>query len=228
MASGRYVSYLRVSTGRQAASGLGLEAQRHSVERFLNGGSWRLVAEFVEVESGRNRSRPQLEEAIRACKTYRATLVVAKLDRLARDVGFLSKLRDESVEFTAVDMPAANSFCITVMVALAEQEAEMISERTRAALASAKRRGVKLGTPSNLSRGDRRKGAVEAARMRQERARARAEELRPAVRDIRAEGATSLRAIAARLNARGVPTPTERGTWTATQVSRVLGYLTDL
>lgn len=228
MATGRYVSYLRVSTNKQERSGAGLDAQRQAVTDYLNGGRWKLIAEYVETDSGRKRTRPQLAEAIRACRTYRATLVVAKLDRLARDVGFLSKLRDEQVDFVAADMPGANKFCLTVMMALAEQEAEMTADRTQKALATKRARGIKLGRPENLKPEHRAKAAGAAGAAHRERARERAEQLRPAIRAVKAEGAESLRQIAAALNARGVPTRREEGEWTATQVSRVLSYLREV
>src|SRR5271154_4183939 len=145
MANGKFVSYLRVSTARQGISGLGLEAQRASVAAFLNGGDWTLVQEVVEVESGKRSDRPALAEALRLCRKHRATLIIAKLDRLARNVHFISGLMESGVEFVAVDMPQANRFVVHILAAVAEQEADAISRRTKAALEAAKARGQKLG-----------------------------------------------------------------------------------
>src|SRR5262249_11444060 len=142
---GKCIAYYRVSTKRQGRSGLGLEAQEAAVRDFLNGGNWRLVKEFTEIESGKRTDRPQLEKAFQACRVYGAKLIIAKLDRLARNVAFISNLMESGVEFEAVDFPQANRLTIHIMAAMAEHEAKMISERTKAALAAAKRRGVKLG-----------------------------------------------------------------------------------
>ena len=145
---GKYISYLRVSTARQGESGLGLEAQRAAVEAWLNGGSWQLVEEVVEVESGKShRNRPKLARALDACRRYGAKLIISRLDRLSRDPVFLLSLRDAGIDFTAVDMPNANRMTVGVMALVAEQEREAISARTKAALQAAKARGVKLGTP---------------------------------------------------------------------------------
>ena len=145
MENGKFVSYLRVSTARQGTSGLGLEAQRAAVAGFLDGGDWTLVQEVLEVESGKRNDRPALATALKLCRKHRATLVIAKLDRLARNVAFISNLMESGVEFVAVDMPQANRFVVHILAAVAEQEAEAISKRTKAALAAAKARGTKLG-----------------------------------------------------------------------------------
>jgi len=145
--SGKWVSYLRVSTDKQGASGLGLEAQRKAVADYLNGGKWSLAQEFIEIESGKRSDRPQLAAALAACKKLKAKLVVAKLDRLARNVAFTAKLMESGVEFVAADMPFANKLTIHILAAVAEHEREAISDRTKAALAAAKARGVKLGGP---------------------------------------------------------------------------------
>ena len=164
------IGYLRVSTQQQGHSGLGLEAQREAVQSYLNGGSWTLAAEVTEVESGKRNDRPELDRALGLCRLYGATLVVAKLDRLARNVAFISKLMESGVDFVAVDFPQANRLTVHILAAVAEHEAAMISQRTRAALAAAKARGVKLGTPANLHNqlGGRAKGnaamAAKAAR----------------------------------------------------------------
>ncbi len=147
--TGRWVAYYRASTDKQGKSGLGLEAQKAAVASYLNGGQWTLVGEFTEVESGRKqKKRPRLDEALTACKKLKAKLIVAKLDRLARNVAFISALMESSVEFVAADMPFANRLNLHIMAAFAEHEGEQISNRTRDALAAAKARGVKLGGPN--------------------------------------------------------------------------------
>ena len=215
--TGRFVCYYRVSTKRQGRSGLGLEAQREQVRNFLNGGDWSIVSEFVEVETGKRADRPEFAKALAASRLHRATLVIAKLDRLARNVHFVSSLMEAGVEFVAADNPHANRLTIHIMAAMAEHEAEMISTRTKQALAAAKKRGIKLG-------GNR--GFLPNARMR--KASAAALEKRTADRaalELQASGATSLRAIAAGLNERGIPTARGDGEWSATQVMRVLERL---
>jgi DNA invertase Pin-like site-specific DNA recombinase len=139
----RFISYFRVSTARQGRSGLGIEAQRQAVAAYLTGR--KPLAEFLEVESGRKSDRPMLAQALAACRVHRAVLVIAKLDRLARNVSFVSALKDAGVEFVACDFPQANRLTIHILAAVAENETRMISERTRAALAAAKARGTVLG-----------------------------------------------------------------------------------
>src|SRR4051794_23535972 len=139
MAQSTFVSYLRVSTDRQGRSGLGLEAQREAVTQYLNGGNWRLAAEVVEIESGKRNDRPKLAEALRLCRLHGAILIIAKLDRLARNVAFVSNLMESGVEFTAVDFPQAYRLTVHILAAVAEHEAKAISDRTKAALAAAKR-----------------------------------------------------------------------------------------
>src|SRR5215213_8201786 len=145
MAEGVFVAYYRVSTERQGRSGLGLLAQRKAVEDFLNGGNWRLVAEFTEIESGKLSDRPALVKAIQACRLRRAKLVIAKLDRLSRDAHFLLGLEKAGVDFVAADMPTANQLTVGIMAMVADEERRMISKRVKEALAAAKARGVQLG-----------------------------------------------------------------------------------
>ena len=145
MVTGSFVSYLRVSTQKQGQSGLGLEAQRKAVSDYLNYGDWNVIEELVEIESGKNNRRPKLMEAIDLCKASGATLLVAKIDRLARDAAFLLNLKDAGIEFIAADMPEANRLTIGIMALVAEQEREIISKRTKDALAAAKAKGVQLG-----------------------------------------------------------------------------------
>ena len=145
MATGKFIAYYRVSTVRQGRSQLGLEAQRHAVRSYLDGGRWQLVEEIVEVESGKRSDRPELARALGLCRLHHATLVIAKLDRLARNVEFISNLMNSNVEFVAADMPHANKLTVHILAAMAEHEAEAISVRTKLALAAAKARGRKLG-----------------------------------------------------------------------------------
>ncbi|MGB6315675.1 MAG: recombinase family protein [Pseudolabrys sp.] len=215
MAQGNFVSYLRVSTARQGQSGLGLEAQRKAVADFLNGGRWQLLTEFVEVESGNRSDRPQLASALAACKKHKAKLVIAKLDRLARNVNFVSGLMETGVEFVAADMPFANKLTIHILAAVAEHEREAISARTKAALAAAKARGVKLGGPKL------RLAQLNGATANKAEADRFAANTLPLIREAQKAGASSLRAIADILNARGVRTA-RGGKWAATQVRDIM------
>jgi len=140
------VTYYRVSTDKQGLRGLGMDAQRAAVKAFL-GDDWELVAEFAEVESGKRKDRPELDRAVAECKRHKAKLVIAKLDRLSRDAAFLLNLRDAGVDFICRDMPQADRFTIGLFALLAEREREIISQRTKAALAEAKKRGTVLGNP---------------------------------------------------------------------------------
>ncbi len=224
MANGKFISYLRVSTARQGTSGLGLEAQREAVSRYLNGGNWNLVQELVEVESGKRNDRPQIAEALRLCRLHRATLVIAKLDRLARNVHFISSLMESGVDFVACDFPEANRLTVHILAAVAEHEAGMISARTKAALTAAKARGVSLGgRRGSIERmvSMAAKGTRQSAIVRRGSADKRRADLLPVVAQLRTEGATSLRGIAAGLNSAGLTTA-RGGQWSATQVSRLL------
>lgn len=146
--AGKYVAYYRVSTKKQGESGLGLEAQQEAVRCFVNGA---IIAEFTEVESGKNDQRLQLAAAIDRANKERATLVIAKLDRLSRNAGFIFSLKDSGVNFECVDMPQANTLTIGIFATLAQHERELISSRTKAALQAKKERGEKLGKPENLT-----------------------------------------------------------------------------
>ena len=226
VANGGFVAYYRVSTDKQGKSGLGLEAQRTAVANYLNGGNWRIVAEFTEVESGKRSDRPQLDKALAPARARRIPLVVAKVDRLTRSVSFLSRLLDAGVDVRFADLPAiegaTGKFILQQMVAVAELEAGMISARTKAALAAAKRRGVELGgfRGRRLTNADR-KAAVAAQRAK---AQQRASDIAPIVKELQASGAVTLVAIADGLNERSVPTA-RGGQWSATQVMRLLAYL---
>lgn len=208
-----FVGYIRVSTDRQAASGLGLEAQRAAIEQYAARQGREIAEIYVEAESGKLKDRPQLNAALAHCRRAKATLLIAKLDRLARNVAFVSALMETGTEFVAVDAPFANRLMIHVLSAVAEWEREQISERTKAALAAAKARGVKLGTY----------GRVLGAQKRAEAERF-AETVRPAILDARNAGCASLREYAAYLSASGIPTPTG-GRWHASSVSLLLKRL---
>ena len=225
MAKGGFISYLRVSTDRQGASGLGLEAQREAVRTYLNGGDWQIVAEFVEVESGRNADRPVLSQALAAARLHRVPLVVAKVDRLTRSLAFLGRLIEAGVDVRFCDLPKiegpAGRFMLQQMAAVAELEAGMIGKRTKDALAAAKARGVKLGGRRDGQRlTDKMRAAGRAAMVG--KASARAMELAPTIAELRAAGVTTLGGIARELTARSIPTPRGGSIWREVQVSRVL------
>ncbi len=181
------VAYLRVSTARQGASGLGLEAQRAAVQGFAAAGGHTILAELVEVESGGKADRPQLTAALAMCRLHRATLVIAKLDRLARNVAFIANLMDGGVEFVACDMPHANRLTLHLLAAIAEHQREIISQRTKAALAAAKARGVRLGNPNGAAQllAHSRKGAIASAKIRTARAKQRDEEVAKLIEQLR-------------------------------------------
>jgi DNA invertase Pin-like site-specific DNA recombinase len=211
MTNGKFVAYYRVSTAKQGASGLGLDAQKEAVRGYLNGGRWKMVDELTA-----------LARALSLCRLHKATLIIAKLDRLARNVNFISNLMESTVEFTAVDFPTANRLTVHIFAAVAEHEAQMISTRTKDALRAARARGVKLGTrnPKMIARYAR-KGTRASAIARALIARNRAADIIPVIDALRADGITTLWGIAQNLNERGIPAP-RGGNWSPVQVSRVL------
>jgi DNA invertase Pin-like site-specific DNA recombinase len=228
MANGDFVSYLRVSTGKQGASGLGLEAQRDAVRTYLNGGQWHIITEFVEVESGRYSDRPVLAQALAAARLHRVPLIVAKVDRLTRSLAFLTRLIEAGVDVRFCDLPKiegpAGRFMLQQMAAVAELEAGMIAKRTKDALAAAKARGQKLG--------GRRAGQILTADMRaagrtamMDKSKSRAMELAPIIAELRAAGITSLGGIARELSFRKIPTARGGTAWAEVQVSRVLSRI---
>ena len=228
MSQGSIVTYLRVSTARQGKSGLGLEAQQKAVADYLSTGQWNLLEEFVEVESGKNSKRPKLLEAIELCKASGAKLLVAKLDRLARDAHFLLSLKKAGIDFVCADMPEANRLTIGIMALVAEQEREAISKRTKEALAAAKARGVQLGAyrdgvyVGGKGNADTARNASEA---RTVRFHANAVDKLPLLKRYDPDGSMSLRAIADIFNRYGVKTVSGRGTWSASSVRRLKAKL---
>lgn len=216
MNKGDFIAYYRVSTRRQGESGLGLDAQKKSVADYLNGGKWKLIAEYVEVESGKRNERPELQKALAQAKATGATLILAKMDRLGRVAWFVLKLLAESgVRFVFVEMPNADTFAIGIRAVVAQEEGRAISERTKAALAAAKRRGVKLGTYGK-----------ELAKLNKQAAADRARALAPVIAEIRAGGAQSVRAVTDELNRRGIPSA--RGArWHVPTVFRLLRLVDD-
>lgn len=212
------VTYYRVSTQRQGVSGLGLEAQRHAVQEHLNGHAHEIVAEFIEIESGKRNDRPKLVEAIELCRKRKATLIIAKLDRLARNVHFISGLLDSGIEFTAVDNPHANKMMIQLLAVFAEHEREQISKRTKEALAAAKARGVKLGARDQKTLSNMGNRAIATA------AEEFAEKLRLTIEGLKAQGIVSASAIAEELNRKSVASA-KGGSWSAATARRLLRRL---
>ena len=215
------IAYYRVSTERQGRSGLGLDAQRERSAAFATQNDMEIIEAFTEVETGKGSDalerRPQLAAALNAARRLRCPVLVAKLDRLSRDVHFIAGLMVQRVPFLVAELgPEVDPFMLHIYAALAEKERRMISERTRAALASRKRQGAQLGNRTNLAEAQ----AFGAARTA-EAARRFAENVAPVIQQIKATGVTSLRSIASVLNARGVRTA-RGGQWAATQVAAIL------
>jgi DNA invertase Pin-like site-specific DNA recombinase len=211
-----YIAYLRVSTVRQGESGLGMEAQKTAVETFVRQHQGAIAATYVEVESGKRSDRPELAKALAAAKKAKATLLIAKLDRLARNVAFIATMMDNKVDFVACDQPFASRLTLHILAAVAEDEARRISERTKAALAAAKARGTKLGSPVA------RKTIAIARAARSAYAQQGNATRRAVIRDVQASGVKTLVGIAAALQARGVKTPAGNSNWQPVQVSRLL------
>ncbi len=217
MANGKFIAYYRVSTQKQGQSGLGLDAQKQAVLNYLNGGNWKLVQEVVEVETGKGSDaldrRPQLKAAIDACKKQKATLIIAKLDRLARNVHFVSGLLESGVDFVCADMPQANKVMLQMYSVMAEWERDQISTRTKAALQAAKVRGVVLGVAgaANL------KPNIE---QRQQAASEFAGKLKNVIEGMKARGLTQ-RAMCEELNSLGVKTA-KGGQWSLIQLQRII------
>lgn len=231
--AGKYIAYYRVSTDKQGVKGLGIEAQKQAVKSYLNGGSWQLVAEFIEQESGKKVERVALNQALRMCRLQGATLIVAKLDRLARNAAFLKTIVSESGERGVVfcDMPnipagPQGKLMIGMMAEFAEFEAGIISQRTKAALAVRKeqlaKEGKRLGTPHpHLIKRYGAKAREEARKVRMAKAASRAADYAPIIAGIQAEGIASMNGIAEELNRQGYEAP-RGGAWSGMQVWRIL------
>jgi DNA invertase Pin-like site-specific DNA recombinase len=217
-----YIAYLRVSTSKQGQSGLGLDAQEAAVVHFLRHGDV-LLKTFVEVESGKGNARPQLSAALAECRHSSATLLVAKLDRLSRNLHFISGLMEAGVSFVACDMPNAREFELHIHAALAQHERRLISDRTRAALEAARARGIKLGgfRGRHLTDAERTAGRAKAAMVRRAIVQGRRDSLLPMIATIRRAGAETLRDIADALNERGIMAP-RGGRWHPTQINRIM------
>jgi DNA invertase Pin-like site-specific DNA recombinase len=217
MKSHKYIAYYRVSTDKQGSSGLGLEAQKQAVKQWLNGGQWELLEEFIEVESGKKTNRNQLQLALQACKKHKATLIIAKLDRLARNVHFISGLMEAGIEFVAVDNPHANKLMLHMLAAFAEYEREQISKRTCEALQAAKKRGVKLGANAN-----------NLSIKNKDAAQAFADNLRTTIDAMKAQGINTIRAITEELNRLQVPTFHNKGQWHIPATHRLMKRITTI
>lgn len=223
MTTDKYISYLRVSTARQGASGLGLEAQRFNIEGYLNGGKCTLLKEFVEVESGgKDLNRPKLQEALQLCRATGSILLIAKLDRLSRDAHFLLGLQKAGVKFVAVDMPTANELTVGIMALVAQEERKAISKRTKEALAAAKARGVRLGNPRNLTSDAAERGRAAGVAAIKARAGNFAKERIFRIHQLKIEG-HSLNGIARILNKEGILSARGKtNSWTARSVNNVI------
>lgn len=220
----KYVAYHRVSTAKQGRSGLGLEAQQEAIRAFLAGKGQdeaKLLGSYTEVESGKRDDRPELQKAIAHAKLTGSVLLIAKLDRLSRDAHFLLGLQKAGVEFTACDMPHANSLTVGIMAMVAQEEREAISKRTRAALAAAKARGVRLGNPQGAKAIKHAGHHVKATKAVVEAAQARAEALRDTIEGLRSSGIESANGIAKALNEAHIATA-RGGQWTARSVLNVM------
>lgn len=221
----KFVAYERVSTARQGRSGLGLEAQRKAIDAFTAERTATVLARFTEVESGGRDDRPELDSALNLARLTGATLVIAKLDRLSRNAAFLLTLQSSGVRFVACDMPEANDLTVGIMALVAQQEREAISRRTKEALAAAKARGVKLGNPNGAAALRRAgKGGAALWETVSQNADAHAAALAPVIGAIRAEGYTTLCAIAHELTARGIMTR-RGGRWHVSTVRNLLARI---
>lgn len=223
MSDGSFIAYYRVSTQQQGRSGLGLEAQQKAVFDYVSEGI--LLQEFVEIESGRRKERPQLKAALEMCRRKKATLVIAKLDRLARNVAFVATLLEGRIKFVCCDMPEADSTMLQIYSAIAEREAVKISERTKSALAAAKARGKALGWSIPSRAEEQRVAAQRGAAANRDQAKQFARNVLPIIQSIRASGVKSLAELADALDARGIATA-RGGRWHAATVSRVLAQAT--
>lgn len=224
----KIVAYQRVSTARQGASGLGLEAQTHAIKEYSKQREATILETFTEVESGKNNDRPELAKALHLAKVTGSTLVIAKLDRLSRNASFLLALRDSGVKFIAADMPDANELTVGIMSLVAQQEREAISKRTKDALQAAKARGVKLGNPNGANALKRAgKGNKSGLKAIKSNADQHAINLKPVIESLKQEGITSLKDISNSLNNKGIMTQ-RKGIWHKTTVKNLIDRIEKL
>ncbi|MEJ5154553.1 recombinase family protein [Gluconobacter wancherniae] len=217
----RFIGYYRVSTDKQGESGLGLQSQKDTINSYVNNKNGILIKEFREIESGKVNDRPMLNEAMEACRLYGATLLIAKLDRLSRDAVFLMNLQRCDVPFTACDMPDANSMTIGIMALLAQQEREMISQRTKDALAVLKAGGKKLGGRRKKSHNFTHDDIEKATLARNEKESAYRARVIPVIRDLRDAG-LSYRKICNQLQELGIRTYHKKENWHPNVVRNLL------
>lgn len=208
------VAYYRVSTDRQGDSGLGLEAQEDAVHLYIKAKNIKLIREFTEVESTRKNKRPVLQEALGYCSENKVLLIIAKLDRISRNVAFISSLMESKVEFIAADYPTADRLILHILAAFAEYEREQISKRTKAALEVAKQRGVELGRHGKILADINKKAALRFAK-----------KLKPIITKLNREGYTSIQSITDQLNTRKIPTFRLGSKWHKSTVHKVISYL---
>lgn len=220
---GRFISYIRVSTSKQGASGLGIEAQRKAILDYLNGGDWKLIAEYCEVESGKktDAERPRLHAALEHCKRIKATLLIARLDRLARNAAFLLNLRDSGVDFKAVDMPQAEKVTVGLMAVMAEHVRDAISHSTKEALKAAKARGVRLGNPIGFKKEDSDRGRILGRQAKTKLSNEYVERMYPILKQYVDEG-LSLRQIAAKMEELKELTPRGGSKWQGMTVKLII------
>lgn len=218
---GKYVALYRVSTIKQGASGLGIDAQRETVKQYLNGGRWTMIAEFIEVESGSKKHRPQLDKAIALCLKEDATLLVAKIDRLWRDAEYTLAFMKTGVKFVACDMPNVCDMTIGLLAVIAQKERELVSQRTKEALQALKAKGKKLGAPAKALRAAGINGNEAKQYLAEQYA---VNEVLPYIVKLRSVGVESLRDLADGLEKHGVKTRLGKTNWSAQTVKNVLKY----
>jgi DNA invertase Pin-like site-specific DNA recombinase len=223
---GRFVVYYRVSTSGQGKSGLGLEAQKETVMRFLNGGKHEIVGEYTEIESGGKDNRPELQKAFLDCRLKKAKLIVSKLDRLSRDVHFISGLQKAGIRFVVAEQPEMNELTVHLLAAIGQHERTLISQRTKDALQAAKVRGKRLGSPY-IIKGERIPNSgdtSQANKARSFKADDYALAIAPIIQEYQTSGSFSLRNLAEKLNSAGYMTPRQKK-WQATSVQRLLNRI---
>lgn len=224
MASGNFISYIRISPAQQAGNEFVFETQMKAILEYLNGGKWHLISEYIEIEDSRNCERPKLSAAVRACQTTGATLIIAQMDRLAHNATFIRKLLDSGIDFVAVDFPQANRLTAHLLAAAAEHASRAKGEKIRAALAAIKAQGKKLGSPrNNLAPLHQQKGSIAGNHARIRQADVFAMRLKPVIEQYQTEG-LNLTQIARALNNANILTARGKtGTWTPQAVKNVLG-----